>query len=383
VKQLRKTRKRTGLLIGCLLLGLILPGAAVATDELNEAIREAQEKYRQQTQVEGQLKNLTVKATEMENKIRDLNAKIAQASRDLSAKESAYLSAVQEVDTVRAAAVQKEKEVEARQEALRARSRAAYEEGNISYLAVVFQSASISDFLTRLEYMERMIDNDQNLVDDVRAQKAELEAQKAALELKMAEAEKLKIEAAAAKNYLDASQVQQQTALRENERDQDELMEQMEQLEKDSKELEAKIRELQRQNQSGLIGNITTWPTPGYSYITSPFAIRNHPITGQVKQHTGIDIGAANRSKILAAGSGTVILASWYGAYGNAVIVDHGNGISTLYGHMSSINTQVGNPVVAGQVIGYVGSTGWSTGPHLHFEIRLDGTPTDPMPYFR
>jgi murein DD-endopeptidase MepM/ murein hydrolase activator NlpD len=366
----------------CLVLGLILPGAAAA-GELDEAIREAQEIYRQQDQVEGQIKNLTVKATEMEKMLQELNSKISQAEKDLSARESAYLSAVREVEDIRAAAEQKQKDLEARQEALRNRSRAAYEDGGVSYLSVVFQSASISDFLSRLEYMDRMIGNDQKILDDVRTQKAELETQKTALESKMAEAEKLKQEAAAAKSYLSASQAQQQSALQENQRDKDELMEQMEQLEKDSKELEAKIRDLQRQNMSGVVGSITTWPTPGYAYITSPFEIRKHPITGVVKQHTGVDIGAANRSKILAAGAGTVILASWYGAYGNAVIVDHGNGVSTLYGHMSSLGAQVGQTVVAGQIIGYVGSTGYSTGPHLHFEIRIDGTPTDPMPYFR
>jgi murein DD-endopeptidase MepM/ murein hydrolase activator NlpD len=380
---LKKVSRKTLLLTGALLLGLILPGAAGASDELNETIREAQENYRQQTQIEGQLKNLTVKEQEMETKLRDLNSRITQATSDLAAKESAYLTATRAVDDIRTAVTQKQAELEARQEALRDRSRAAYEDGGVSYLAVVFQSASISDFLTRLEYMDRVIGNDQDLLDGVRTQKAELEAQKLTLETKMAEAEKLKQEAAAAKSYLDASRSQQQEALKENQQDQDQLMEQMDRLEKDSKELEAKIRELQRQNLSGVVGDITTWPTPGYTYITSPFAIRKHPITGVVKQHTGADIGAANRSKILAAGSGTVILSSWYGAYGNAVIIDHGNGVSTLYGHMSSINAKVDQTVVAGQVIGYVGSTGYSTGPHLHFEIRINGSPVDPMPYFR
>jgi murein DD-endopeptidase MepM/ murein hydrolase activator NlpD len=370
-------------LIACLLLTLVLPGAAAANDELNDAIREAQENYRQQNQIEGRLKNLTVKEKEMETKLLDLNTRISQAVKDLEVKESAYLSATRAVDEAKAAVERKQRELEARQEALRNRSRAAYEDGGVSYLAVVFQSATFSDFLTRLEYMDRVIDADQYLLNDARVQKAELEAEKSSLEIKMAQAEQLKREAEAAKTYLDDSRSRQQEALQENQRDQDELMEQMDRLEKDSKELEAKIRELQSRNLSGVVGSISTWPTPGYTYITSPYAIRTHPITGVVKQHTGVDIGAANRSKILAAGSGTVILSSWYGAYGNAVIIDHGNGVSSLYGHMSSISAKSGQTVVAGQVIGYIGSTGYSTGPHLHFEIRIDGSPTDPMPYFR
>jgi murein DD-endopeptidase MepM/ murein hydrolase activator NlpD len=231
--------------------------------------------------------------------------------------------------------------------------------------------------------MGRVIDNDQDILVTARAEKTALVTEKEELELKAAEAERLQKEAEAAKDYLSVSRREQETALEANKRYQDDLMEQMEQLEKDSKELEAKIRELQRNNTNGVVGSISVWPTPGYTYITSPFSIRKHPITGVVKQHTGVDIGAANLSKIVATGTGTVILAGWYGAYGNAVILDHGNSVSSLYGHMSSMAVKNGDTVLAGQTIGYVGSTGYSTGPHLHFEIRIDGVSTDPMAYFK
>ena len=109
--------------------------------------------------------------------------------------------------------------------------------------------------------------------------------------------------------------------------------------------------------------------------------MRVHPVTGVYKLHTGIDIPATTGTPIRAAESGQVITASYQGAYGNCVIIDHGNGYSTLYGHQSSIAVSVGDTVTRGQTIGYVGSTGYSTGPHLHFEIRVNGSPQDPLNY--
>ena len=133
-------------------------------------------------------------------------------------------------------------------------------------------------------------------------------------------------------------------------------------------------------------------PTPGVAGacsvhpvnapVTSPFGWRVHPITGESRLHEGMDLGAASGTPIKACRSGRVTFAGWQGGYGNVVIIDHGGGMSTVYGHQSSVAVAAGQQVSAGQVIGYVGSTGMSTGPHLHFEVRLNGTPVDPAPYF-
>ncbi|MCX6372704.1 MAG: M23 family metallopeptidase [Actinobacteria bacterium] len=123
------------------------------------------------------------------------------------------------------------------------------------------------------------------------------------------------------------------------------------------------------------------WPVN--ASVGSPFGWRIHPILGYRKFHTGIDLGVAYGTPIHAADSGTVIYATWMGGYGNVIIIDHGRGISTLYAHQSSLAVGTGTRVVRGQVIGYVGSTGFSTGPHLHFEVRVNGNPVDPMGYLR
>ena len=121
-------------------------------------------------------------------------------------------------------------------------------------------------------------------------------------------------------------------------------------------------------------------PVPGP--VSSAFGPRLHPILGYTRLHTGVDMSARSGEEIAAAGSGTVILAGWYGGYGNTVIIDHGGGMATLYAHQTEVNVSKGDEVGVADVVGYIGSTGLSTAPHLHFEVRLDGAPVDPVPYF-
>ncbi|UWG97159.1 peptidoglycan DD-metalloendopeptidase family protein [Dehalobacter sp. DCM] len=353
----------------------------VSADDLDDALKQQQEILQKQNKAESNLKNLTNKAQQMQTQIKDLTQKITVAETDLSKKEHAFANAQEEVAYIQGEVEAKEAELTDRQETLRNRVRSIYEAGQVNYLEVLFQSTDLSDFITRVEYLSCLVENDQDILTDIRVQKHDLDQKKVQLVNKMNEAENLKQQAAAAKQYLDSTKAQKQIALAENKKDQAEILEQIEKLEADSKALEAKIRELQKNNKGKVTGTINTWPS--YTrYITSNYGYRVHPVTGQYKLHTGVDIGASYGSKIMAAGAGTVIFSGWYGAYGNAVIIDHGNNMSTLYGHMSSRAVAAGATVSAGQVIGYVGSTGWSTGPHLHFEVRKNGVPTNPMAFF-
>ncbi|KUO62004.1 MAG: metalloendopeptidase [Gracilibacter sp. BRH_c7a] len=361
-----------------LVFAFVIPAAG---DDLNDAIRHQQQLQNEQSRAQGQLKSLTSKADQMTKQIQQLTRQISAAEIDLEKKENAYEKAIQNVEIAEKEVKDKQAELDDRQETLRKRVRSIYEEGQMSYLEVLFQSTDISDFISRIEYLGCLVDNDQKILTDIRIQKDQLDKKKEQLIAKKEEAEQLKTQAIAAKNYLNNSKAQKEVALADNQKYQDELLVQIEKLEKDSKALEAKIRELQK-NSNGVIGYVGVWPTPGYWYITSPYGYRTHPITRKYTLHSGVDIAAPNRAKIVSAGAGVVIYSGWYGAYGNAVIIDHGNGLSTLYGHMSSIAVPYGRALVAGQTIGYVGSTGWSTGPHLHFEVRKNGTPTSPMQYY-
>ena len=120
---------------------------------------------------------------------------------------------------------------------------------------------------------------------------------------------------------------------------------------------------------------------PASGSITSSFGMRYHPILKRSRPHQGIDIGASNRSPIVAAATGTIIKAGWMSGYGNTVVIDHGSGISTLYGHCSVIHVAEGQLVTMGTKVASVGSTGLATGPHLHFEVRKNGKPVNPVPY--
>lgn len=373
-----RSKIRTIIVAVLLVFVLAIP---VAGDDLNDAIRRQQEILNQQSRAENQLKSLETKAQQMEKQIQTLTKQVSAAEVDLDKKENALAKSQEDVVIIQGEVEAKLKELEGRREALRKRVKSIYEEGQVSYLEVIFQSTDITDFISRMEYLGFLVENDQDILSDIRTQKMELEEKQELLVAKLNEAENLKVQAEEAKQYLDASKSKKQVALAENEKDQEQLLIQIEKLEKDSKELEAKIRELQKNNK-GINGTISVWPTPGYRYITSAYGYRRHPITKKNSLHTGVDIGAPNKAKLVAAGGGIVIYSGWYGAYGNAVIIDHGNGLSTLYGHMSSRAVSTNKEVNPGDVIGYVGSTGWSTGPHLHFEVRKDGVPTNPMAYF-
>ena len=149
-------------------------------------------------------------------------------------------------------------------------------------------------------------------------------------------------------------------------------------LEDDSRRL---ADDLRRQAGNGVVSAEygLTWPAEGP--VTSPFGWRTHPISGAKKLHEGVDIGAASGAEIRAATDGIVVSAGWRGGYGNAVVIDHGNGLATLYAHQSSLAVAAGERVAAGQVVGYVGATGYVTGPHLHYEVRSNGAPVDPQTY--
>ncbi len=148
-------------------------------------------------------------------------------------------------------------------------------------------------------------------------------------------------------------------------------------LEEDAKKLEQEIIALQ--SKEGERPGALAWPVDGY--VSSAFGYRTHPISGRKRLHTGIDIGALGGTPIHAANRGTVIFSGWYGGYGNAIVIDHGGGLTTLYAHQSRLRVGVGDKVALGDRIGDVGSTGYSTGAHLHFETRENGVPVDPMKY--
>ena len=274
----------------------------------------------------------------------------------------------------------------------RSRVRAMEENGNYDILAIFLNATSLGDLLTAMDDIGEVMDADKKLEDEyiearqtTEAVKAEFEDLKSELDIKQ---EKLVSEQKELKSQLKDTE----ETLEELMKNIDEESETLEGFQNAVKEAQAEIdkltEELERERRAamaaangatGYYGGTVTgsgnfiWPV-SCTYITSAVGNRFHPISGQWKYHSGMDIGCQYGDSIWASDGGTVCIAGVNGGYGNCVMIDHGNGYYTLYGHMSSITVSVNQTVSQGQVIGYVGSTGYSTGPHLHFEIRSGTT---------
>ena len=295
-------------------------------------------------------------------------------------------------------------------ERYRTRVRAMEENGNYGFLALVLNAGSLGELLTAMDDIGEIMESDRRLEDEYIAArehteevKAEYEAYKAELEAKQAT---LRAEQVELQRQIDEATDLINQLLEDIEGNAEELAKLQAAQDEAQKEIDQKVAELERQraeeeerrrqeaaanNPSGgggsSGGSVTgtgsfTWPCPSCTYITSRVGYRWHPVSGQWKYHSGLDIGAAYGASIVAADGGTVTIAGVNGGYGNCVMIDHGNGYYTLYGHMSSIAVSVGQSVSKGATIGYVGSTGVSTGPHLHFEIRQGTTILDPENWF-
>ena len=243
-----------------------------------------------------------------------------------------------------------------------------YKNGSLGFVDVLLGSGSISEFVSNLEIIQKIYKNDMDVLDTLDKEHKELQAIKKQLKEKRAKLATQKDELADEKAKLD----EKKKALKKEE----------DALKAEADRLTSEILSMIDKN-SQYIGGEFTWPCPASTYITSSFGNRLHPILKSWIFHTGLDIGCSSGKDILAAASGKVIMAQVYGGYGNCVMIDHGGGIVTLYGHASKLCVSKGDVVKRGQVVAKVGSTGRSTGPHLHFEVRKNGEYVNPMKYFK
>lgn len=321
--------------------------------------------------------------TDITEKLKAIQAELDEATRKLQAikkeQDQVNLQIKQLQEEIQKAEVQ----LRARQAILNKRVRVIYMHGQLSYIEVILGANSFSDFANRLELLKRIIRSDFNLIQEIQQRKAAIEAKKVEIEKEKARLDELASEAQKVQDEVKAKKAEQQRVLAHARTQQDAAKQMEADLIARSNEIRQMIQSRMQQNSGSdqiVHGNGTfIWPCNGP--ITSPFGYRTHPIFGTTIYHSGIDIGVDYNTPIHAADGGTVILAGWCGGYGNAVIIDHGNGLQTLYGHNTSVAVSEGQTVSQGQVIAYSGSTGYSTGPHCHFEVRRNGEAVDPMGY--
>ena len=285
-------------------------------------------------------------------------------------------------------------------EAMKKRIKYMYEKGDSSYLDILLQSKSMSELLNRAEYISKIYEYDRNMLDQYAAVKDGIADDKAQLEKEKAELVVLQEQTTSKKNSVETLVNEKSAELKKVNSQIGTKTAQVEAYEKDIKAQEDKIKqieaEIKRQEEEARkkaeaagqkyntvsIGNIKfIWPCPSSSRITSGFGGRESPTEGASSNHQGIDIGAPTGSNIVAAADGTVTISTYSYSAGNYIMLNHGGGVSTVYMHCSQLLVSAGDTVKQGQVIAKVGSTGYSTGPHLHFGVRLNGSYVNPAKY--
>ena len=264
--------------------------------------------------------------------------------------------------------------------------RAMEERGPITYLEILFQAKSFADLLSRLGDITDIMSADKRLEEECVAAREHVQFVKADYEAAQAGFEAAKVELLEKKAQLESDIEAACQLIAALEAEMESRLEEYEAMEAEMAEMDAEITKLIQafEAQKTVGTGYYIWPLPGYSAGSRTFGRQFHPIDHVWKTHSGQDIGAPSGTRIIAADGGTVSVASygWNGGYGNYVIINHGNGRATLYAHMSSIAVTAGSSIKQGETVGYVGTTGKSTGPHLHFEVRENGVAVDPMQYF-
>ena len=372
--------------LGGLLLALwlaVLYGAMCFADtaddkraELND-VRQRME--RMQTRKEQARRKAESASAELSEVMGSLNELQAQAN-NLQKKSDTLQGKINDNQTK---LEKKQQEMQERMLIYRKRLRDIYINGQINYLDVLLGAKDFSDFSSRMYLLQKIISRDLELLEKLKQDAAEINSRKEQLAAEMKEIKATQTELEAKKAKVNKLREQRAYMLYKAQEEEQSSQEEYERLLAISENIASMLRNMENAGGGAPAGQGGTgqfmWPCNGP--ITSYYGWRTHPIFGTTKYHSGMDIAVDSGTPIHAADSGTIVYSGWLGGYGNCVMIDHGGGLVTLYAHNSALNVGEGQYVSKGAVVAYAGSTGYSTGPHCHFEVRLHGELTEPLNY--
>ena len=380
-------------LMTALLVGALLPGGgpvqhaqAASTSQLKSRLAELKSA---RAEANAAVEALEGESEKYSEKIAALDYQIQSTRAELNATQKIIDSLTRDIADKQDELDETIAQLDEKQELFETRIRVMYENGDTTYLEVLLSSEDFSDMLTNMEIVSQIMDYDKRIVEEYKALKAQIETQKAALESDRKDKQDYADDLEQAYEEIEAQKKEYKALKAKVDSDLALKKAEAERMLREQDEINDEIAALSRQETAASGGGggkvysgSLVWPCPSYSRISSQYGYRTHPISGTRKLHKGLDIAASSGNPVLAAASGTVVKSYFSSSYGNYVVISHGGGLMTAYAHMTRRLVSAGQTVAAGQQVGTVGSTGNSTGPHLHFEVYVGGSTTNPMNYF-
>ena len=358
-----------------------------ADASVEKARENAQEANRNKKAAQEILNNLKSAKENMEEYIMELDNSLNEMQAEISKLEKNQKELEKKIKETEKQLEKARKAWTNQYAAMKLRIQMEYESGNKRYLDVLLTASSMTDMLNKTEYASQVSAYDYNILTELRIAKEEIANLKQKLDKDLASNEEMQRQVKEQKATMGVVVEEKSKQVREYEISIAGQEEEVAKYAKAQAEAEAIIARAEQAASSSATstytGGVFTWPAPGNYEITSYFGSRNAPTPGASTNHGGIDIACSTGDRIVAAASGTVIVATYNYAEGNYVCIDHGGGVVTVYMHNSQLNVTVGEQVAAGQTIAAAGSTGYSTGPHCHFGVRVDGKYVDPLGYLQ
>lgn len=363
-------------------------------NEISNSVTNEVDLQEQKEQVESKIEETNTKLEYVQDELSATMLKVQETEDKIMGYENEIEALGEKMDTLQASIDETNQKLEIasqnyeeKSDLLARRLVAMYEAGDIQYLDILLKSKSVTDFISKYYIIQEVAEYDSILINQIVEEKNNIETTKQKLENEQAEIKIIKSRSERTSIVLSNMRTLQQSYIKELSAGEKKLQEQITKYKKEQAEIERQILLATNRIDPDIqyTGGEMLWPVAiSGTVITSGYGVREHPIQGVVKEHTGIDIGNAPLgTPVVAAADGVVSYAGWLGGYGNCVMINHGDGVVTLYGHGNKILTSVNTEVKQGDTIMEVGSTGNSTGPHLHFEVRVNGNYTNPLSFVK